>query len=255
MPQPTDTAERRLSDSAPNSSEAEMRAAIENIAKAASSTAETTAGTTAASTTSIDHPAADTTLDPRVVRTRRLLEDALVSLMHERPYAHITVKDIAATATVNRATFYAHFVDKDDLFKSFLRNSFRRVLTERTTSFPDTTDAYLDSLIPAVFEYVERLNGARQTTTCDSSIPPPDAELQSQLEEFVLCWASHIRDPNQRLAIPADVLSVAISATITRVALHWSKKFERPPLEVAVAQLRALVRHALEAALETAPKQ
>jgi AcrR family transcriptional regulator len=55
-------------------------------------------------------------VDPRVTRTRRLLWEALIALMGERPYALISVQDIAQRSNVNRATFYKHFENKDDLF-------------------------------------------------------------------------------------------------------------------------------------------
>ena len=60
-------------------------------------------------------------LDPRVRRTRKLLESALRELLRERSYDEISVSDIAERATVNRATFYAHFLDKQDLATTMLR--------------------------------------------------------------------------------------------------------------------------------------
>ena len=53
--------------------------------------------------------------DRRVRRTRRLLRDALVSLVLERGYSAITVEDITDRADLGRATFYTHYTDKDDL--------------------------------------------------------------------------------------------------------------------------------------------
>lgn len=57
-------------------------------------------------------------LDARVRRTRDALGDALVELMHEKPYAAIQIQEVLARADVGRATFYTHFSDKDDLFHS-----------------------------------------------------------------------------------------------------------------------------------------
>jgi AcrR family transcriptional regulator len=56
--------------------------------------------------------------DRRVRRTRRLLRKALLSLILERGYDHVTVQDVLDRADVGRATFYAHFRDKDDLLVS-----------------------------------------------------------------------------------------------------------------------------------------
>jgi AcrR family transcriptional regulator len=50
--------------------------------------------------------------DPRVRRTRKLLQDALIGLMGDHSFESITVRDIAHTATVNHATFYRHYQDK-----------------------------------------------------------------------------------------------------------------------------------------------
>lgn len=57
-------------------------------------------------------------IDRRVRRTRDVLGDALIELMHEKPFADITVQHLLDRAGVSRSTFYAHFSDKDDLFLS-----------------------------------------------------------------------------------------------------------------------------------------
>jgi AcrR family transcriptional regulator len=53
--------------------------------------------------------------DRRVRRTRRLLREALVALVAEKGYDRVTVQDVLDRADLGRATFYAHFRDKDDL--------------------------------------------------------------------------------------------------------------------------------------------
>ena len=54
--------------------------------------------------------------DRRVQRTRRSLQDALGQLFREKGYDAITVQDILDRANVGRATFYAHYQNKEDLF-------------------------------------------------------------------------------------------------------------------------------------------
>jgi len=53
--------------------------------------------------------------DRRIRRTRRVLHNALMSLVIEKRYDKITVQDILDRADVGRSTFYTHFQDKDDL--------------------------------------------------------------------------------------------------------------------------------------------
>jgi AcrR family transcriptional regulator len=57
-------------------------------------------------------------LDRRVSRTQRSLHDALFHLILEKHYDEITVQDIIDRANVGRSTFYAHFRDKEDLFRT-----------------------------------------------------------------------------------------------------------------------------------------
>ena len=56
--------------------------------------------------------------DRRVLRTRDVLGDALVALMHEKSFDEITVQDVLDRAGVGRSTFYVHYRDKNDLFLS-----------------------------------------------------------------------------------------------------------------------------------------
>jgi AcrR family transcriptional regulator len=58
--------------------------------------------------------------DRRVLRTQKLLRQALFALMGEKDYESITVQDILEKADVGRSTFYVHFRNKDDLLKSGL---------------------------------------------------------------------------------------------------------------------------------------
>jgi AcrR family transcriptional regulator len=57
-------------------------------------------------------------VDRRVRRTRELLSNALISLLHEQRYERVTVQDVIDRADVGRSTFYAHFHDKDGLLLS-----------------------------------------------------------------------------------------------------------------------------------------
>jgi len=57
-------------------------------------------------------------IDRRVRATRDGLGDALIALMHEKPFETITAQHVLDRANVSRSTFYAHYSDKNDLFLS-----------------------------------------------------------------------------------------------------------------------------------------
>ncbi|WP_411344971.1 TetR/AcrR family transcriptional regulator [Paenibacillus sp. WLX1005] len=56
--------------------------------------------------------------DRRVLRTREAIWQALLTLAYQKPLHNITVMDITRAADINRATFYAHYQDKQDLLDS-----------------------------------------------------------------------------------------------------------------------------------------
>jgi len=93
--------------------------------------------------------------DPRVQRTRQLLLDAFMALVQEKHTIHsISIQEIAMRATVNRATFYAHFEDKYALFVDWSREKFQRGLV---CQFP--ASSLQRDLAPADFGRI-RLYGA-----------------------------------------------------------------------------------------------
>lgn len=95
------------------------------------------------------------TTDRRVERTRGLLHDALASLIHEKSYDAIVVKEILARANVGRSTFYAHFRDKDELLDSGIRD----MLAERTpTPMGALAERVVRFSLP-VLEHIERHKG------------------------------------------------------------------------------------------------
>jgi AcrR family transcriptional regulator len=56
--------------------------------------------------------------DRRVQKTRKLLKDALVSLIIEKGFETVTIQEILDKANVGRSTFYIHFENKQELLHS-----------------------------------------------------------------------------------------------------------------------------------------
>jgi AcrR family transcriptional regulator len=68
-------------------------------------------------------------VDVRVHATRNALGDAIVALMHEKPFKTITVQQVLDRAHVSRSTFYSHYRDKNDLFLSDVEDFFEMFST------------------------------------------------------------------------------------------------------------------------------
>ncbi|MFP3359267.1 TetR/AcrR family transcriptional regulator, partial [Planococcus sp. SIMBA_143] len=74
--------------------------------------------------------------DPRVTRTRKLLQGSFIHLMSVKEYEKITIADITTEATVNRATFYLHYQDKEELLLQTVDEMLRQLFGEALTIPP-----------------------------------------------------------------------------------------------------------------------
>ena len=75
------------------------------------------------------------TTDPRVLRSRRMLMDSLERLLKKKEFEDISVQEIADDATLNRATFYLHYPDKNALLQAMTESRFRDLLERRAITF------------------------------------------------------------------------------------------------------------------------
>lgn len=53
--------------------------------------------------------------DARAMRSRAALRDTLVSLLEQKPFEQVTIREIAAQAKIGYATFFRHYPSKDAL--------------------------------------------------------------------------------------------------------------------------------------------
>ncbi len=66
--------------------------------------------------------------DLRVRRTRKLLQEAMISLTINKGFNALTVQDISEQAMVNRATFYRYYQDKYDLMDKYMEEQYDLLL-------------------------------------------------------------------------------------------------------------------------------
>jgi AcrR family transcriptional regulator len=185
--------------------------------------------------------------DPRVKRTRKLLQDALVELMAEKSFDAITVQDIADRSTINRATFYAHFVDKYDLFAAYSRGWFRQALHDGVPGC-GFSRANLELLILASMRALAELDDHCHPN--ETLKPLVMSAVQEELSAFLRDWLNRLAPAEARdtsaLETTADGLSWAIFGT----ALDWSRMATRSPAEPAAAQIASLLTEGLPSVLE-----
>ncbi|WP_078382254.1 TetR/AcrR family transcriptional regulator [Sutcliffiella halmapala] len=94
-------------------------------------------------------------VDRRIIKTREALQKALIELMFEKDFEHITINDISEKANLNRGTLYLHYSDKYDLLDQCIKEHLNEMLNFCTLS--NTGEVRLDvvhSPLP-MFQYLE----------------------------------------------------------------------------------------------------
>ncbi|MGG6310304.1 TetR/AcrR family transcriptional regulator [Paenibacillus macerans] len=66
--------------------------------------------------------------DPRILRSKSALRDALLKLMAQKPFNAITITDIVKQAKYNRGTFYANYGTKEDLLDDMIADKIQDLL-------------------------------------------------------------------------------------------------------------------------------
>lgn len=171
----------------------------------------------------------DSSTDPRVKRTRKLLQEALRELLFERSFAAISVGDITDRATVNRATFYAHYGDKHELLTSLLKTDMGAVLRKRLPSDAAFDRPSLVAVATALFEFFGDMH-----TSCPKSAKEfedlTDMALQAEIFDLVEGWLR----ASPRAGRPDETLATMVSWTIFGAAHRWSRSHRRRPVAVVV---------------------
>jgi AcrR family transcriptional regulator len=153
-------------------------------------------------------PDAQADLDPRVLRTRGLIEDAFRELLSEKSLQSMTVSDITTRATINRATFYSHFQDKFELFEYMIAKSFREMLRARFSTPCGFSIENLEILIETVRDFLS--DHMRSCTPGQQQFHPSVfQQVQSQIETLARHWLEASIDEHET-GTAAAMLSWAI---------------------------------------------
>lgn len=175
--------------------------------------------------------------DRRVLRTRSALHEALVRLIHEKPYDSISVGDIAARANVGRTTFYMHFAGKDELLASALEDKLHS-LRPRGEG--------MERIVGFARPVFEHIHGARSAHGPMASAGT-QARVHERLRKAVITAIEH--EVTGLCSGPAaGLLPEYVATTFLLVLERWSGDRQASPQD-ADALFRALVAPTLTTAL------
>ncbi|HEU5238834.1 MAG TPA: TetR/AcrR family transcriptional regulator [Pyrinomonadaceae bacterium] len=183
--------------------------------------------------------------DRRVQKTETLLRDALTSLIREKAYDSIVVKEILDRANVGRSAFYTHFRDKDELLASSIHEMLRPARSAQLPASAKPYEKIIRFSLP-IFEQVGQHRHQHQhagdAIMDDRSRSILHERLQNVLVELIRDDVEQcLQRRGKIVGMPANVLVNYVAATFVLV-LNWWVEADSPLAAKEVDELfRALV--------------
>ncbi len=161
-------------------------------------------------------------IDPRVVRTRQALYDALMRLVQRKTYDAITVQDIADEAGVRRATFYLHFRDKQELLTQTVRMHFEAVIQriEAETTADDMARKSTARPYIIIFRYIEQHRAAYRAVLHSPAAGMVMNTLQNYIAGYIQTQLL-ARHTAESLPMPIDLLANYVAGAEVAMLAWW----------------------------------
>jgi AcrR family transcriptional regulator len=185
-----------------------------------------------ADATQLGNPAENT--DPRILRSRRMLMEALFRLLAHKEFEDISIQEIADEATLNRATFYLHYPDKNALLQAMTAARFGDLIARRGLSFTDC-DGALRAIALGVCDYLA------ETTGCPTQLAkmPLEDSMIPVVEGMFLEGAAH---HEVAPGVDSALLATTAAWAIFGAARRWYQTPDRIPAEEMAARIEAMVK-------------
>ncbi|WP_143180359.1 TetR/AcrR family transcriptional regulator [Bowdeniella nasicola] len=183
-------------------------------------------------------------MDPRSMRSRQLLRDALATTLDTLPFERITVVLLTKRAGVNRSTFYQHYATTSDLLIDLVNVRLDEtglaefdpfeldISSEQPPEFVTKLTDFVESARPI---YVSKLTTSAQNTLCVQFM----AHLSSVFTHVLACRKPDYVSPLVFISAPA------LAGSITGPIWAWLQDPDPPAKEDMEGWLWKVIRLAL----------
>ena len=162
-----------------------------------------------------------------------MLMGALAKLLIKKEFGDISIQEIADEATLNRATFYLHYSDKNALLQAMTESRFRDLIERRGITFTDCNGA-LCAIALGVCDYLA------ETTGCPSQLVRMSLEgsiipvVESMFKEGL---AHH----GTASGVDSELLATTAAWAVFGAARRWFQTPDRIPAEEMATRIETMV--------------
>ncbi|WDQ35977.1 TetR/AcrR family transcriptional regulator C-terminal domain-containing protein [Paenibacillus marchantiae] len=152
-----------------------------------------------------------------------MISEAFLKILPQKCFTEISVVDIVEQANINRSTFYAHFLDKDDLLDSMVNAKFQlleQLLAERNAhleNLPSFNEP--DPIFAVLFEHILEHDEFYRVMVLINPAGNFNSRLNEVIREMFLDRISQLG--MEQKEVPLDILLDYISFSTIGIIHKW----------------------------------
>ncbi len=164
--------------------------------------------------------------DRRILRTKRLLRKALITLALKKGYRHVTIQEVTAQADIGYRTFFRHYSSLDDLLKDVAQSVLDELSTRLALYEPVANLQLLTKKGARLFAYIRKNENIFRVLLSDESAAPL---LRPLIEESRANIATSLEGVNAQ-GFPIPIIANHLIASTFALMRWWIENdFPYPP--------------------------
>ncbi len=190
--------------------------------------------------------------DKRIAKTKKNLKNAMIAMLGEKDFEHITITELCRAAEISRITFYSHYSDKyalldeifDDMLKLGTEDYYRRQRENNPTG--RLAAGYVNMLDAILQLYSDRFDFFRHTN------PEKNPYLASRLYSIVLeTVEQHTLHVKKRMRLKYSPKKIAGFVCFGMFGFVNESREENTPMDELLPQARVLLTDLIRSGILT----
>ena len=190
--------------------------------------------------------------DKRIAKTKKNLKNAMIAMLGEKDFEHITITELCRAAEISRITFYSHYSDKyalldeifDDMLKLGTEDYYRRQRENNPTG--RLAAGYVNMLDAILQLYSDRSDFFRHTD------PEKNPYLASRLYSIVLeTVEQHTLHVKKRMRLKYSPRKIAGFVCFGMFGFVNESREENTPMNELLPQARVLLTDLIRSGILT----
>lgn len=154
-----------------------------------------------------------------------MIKESFIDLIQEKGYESITIRDIADNALINRATFYLHYVDKQDLVDKLIDEVFEELTDIINPCIyiqkKRVNISQFQSMIEAIFTNIFHRAAFYQIMLSEKGVHGFNRKMQEVIQEKFRKEFATINLQEQKFSTPPELLIHFISSALIGTVEWW----------------------------------